>query len=68
MVPLHFGSFDTNIKTLKLALSPGPGPDMQSDPHLEGQTCILSNQTTFSCISTNGVTRILEFPIPYTLY
>ena len=44
---------------------------MPSDPRLEGQTHILANQPAFSysiCISSNGVTHILEFPIPYTLY
>ena len=46
---------------------------MPSDSHLEGQTRILAYQSTCIlllkiCISTNGVTRILEFSIPYTLY
>ena len=38
---------------------------MPSDPHLEGQTliCLLK-----ICISIIGVTLILEFPVPYTLY
>ena len=44
---------------------------MPSDPHLEGQTLILTIQLSFLfkfCTGINGVTLISIFSIPYTLH